>query len=84
LVKAHARVDGGRRRAADAIDPRVGFDQLAGLGAHVGAAAPLGRVHAADAAAADKAAAALRAGYALGEDAPDVPGVVLRRIGPEG
>ena len=75
---------GGRRRAADAIDPRVGFDQLAGLGAHVGPAAPLGRVHAADAAAADKAAAALRAGYALGEDAPDVGSVVLRRIGPEG
>lgn len=75
---------GGRRRAADAIDPRVGFDRLAGLGAHVGPGAPLGRVHAADDAAAERAAAALRAAHALGEAAPDVPGVVLARIGPEG
>jgi thymidine phosphorylase len=75
---------GGRRRASDAIDHRVGFDRLAGLGAHVSAHAPLGRVHAATVEDAERAAKALRAAYALGEAAPEVPDPVLTRIGPEG
>jgi thymidine phosphorylase len=74
---------GGRRRASDAIDPSVGFDRLAGLGAHVSGSDPLARVHAADAAAADRAAAALRAAYAVGEAAPQLPEPVLTRIGPD-
>ncbi len=74
---------GGRRRSTDAIDPRVGFDQLAGLGAYAAPGASLGRVHAADDAAAERAAAALRAAYALGEAAPAVSEIVLARIGPE-
>ncbi len=73
---------GGRTRTADAIDHAVGFDRLAGLGAHVDADAPIGRVHARSVEAADRAAAALRAAYATGEAAPDVPDPVLGRIGP--
>jgi thymidine phosphorylase len=75
---------GGRRRASDAVDPAVGFDRLAGLGAHAGAGAPLGRVHARDEAAAAQAAAALREAYAIGAEAPHPQGPVLARIGPEG
>ncbi len=74
---------GGRRRASDAIDPSVGFDRLAGLGAHVSGSEPLARVHAADEAAADRAAAALRAAYSVGETARQLPEPVLTRIGPD-
>jgi thymidine phosphorylase len=75
---------GGRRRTEDRIDHRVGFDRLAGIGTHVSADAPLGRVHAATVEAAEAAAQALRAAYALGETAPQVAEPVLRRLGPEG
>jgi thymidine phosphorylase len=74
---------GGRRQTSDRIDPSVGFDRLAGLGAHVSAGAPLARVHAADEAAADRAAEALRAAYAISDAAPEPPEPVLARIGPE-
>jgi thymidine phosphorylase len=73
---------GGRMRSSDAIDHAVGFDRLAGLGAHVGADAPLGRVHARTAEAAERAADALRAACVVGDGAPEVPDPVLRRIGP--
>ncbi|MBT9291263.1 thymidine phosphorylase [Prosthecodimorpha staleyi] len=72
---------GGRMRAADAIDPTVGFTELAGLGAPVGPGRPLARVHARDAAAALSAAAALQAAYRIGPDAPAVAPVVAARIG---
>lgn len=80
---AVVELGGGRRRIDDRIDPRVGFDRLAGLGAHVSADAPLGRVHAATVEAAEAAARTLRAAYVLGDTAPDVPEPVLRRIGLE-
>ncbi|SEA36412.1 thymidine phosphorylase [Rubrimonas cliftonensis] len=73
---------GGRARAEDRIDPRVGFDRLAGLGVSVGPGAPLGRVHAADAASAARAAEALRGAYRIGDAAPDIPEPVLGRVGP--
>ena len=72
----------GRRRPSDAVDPAVGFDRLAGLGAHAGPDAPLGRVHARTIEAAEQAADALRAAYALGPTAPDGVEPVLARIGP--
>jgi pyrimidine nucleoside phosphorylase-like protein len=37
---------GGRARASDAIDPSVGFTDLAPIGVEVGPQAPLARVHA--------------------------------------
>ena len=72
---------GGRRRSADCIDPAMGFDRLAGVGDHVSADAPLGRVHAATVEQAEAATKALRAAFRLGE--PGDPGeAVLGRIGP--
>ncbi len=73
---------GGRTRADQGIDGRVGFDAVAGLGALVDAGRPLGRVHAADAAAAERAAARLRAAVRLTQTAPAPPAAAVReRIG---
>ncbi len=72
---------GGRARAADAIDPAVGFSALAGLGDRVDGERPLGIVHAASEAAAEAAAAALRAAYRIGEAGVRGPPVIERVTG---
>jgi len=72
---------GGRKRAADPIDPAVGLTDLAGLGAAVGTGAPLARVHARTAEAADAAARALRAAYTTGAEAGADTPTILDRIG---
>ncbi|TXN43298.1 thymidine phosphorylase [Methylobacterium sp. WL7] len=66
---------GGRTRPEDAIDPRVGFTDLAGPG---DAAGQIGIVHAADEAAADRAEAALRAAYRIGAAPPGRPAIIER------
>ena len=74
---------GGRRRPGEAIDPRVGFTRLAGLGAEVGdgaSFAPLGIVHARSEADADEAAAALQAAYRIGEAPPPLRAAVLETL----
>ena len=79
---AVVELGGGRRRAADPIDPAVGFTRLAGLGDEVSAEAPLALVHARDEAAARAAAERLNAAYAIG-DAPPAKRAepVVARIG---
>jgi len=77
---AVVELGGGRMRASDTIDHAVGFTALAGLGAKIGKGVPLGRLHARDAATADRAAASLRAAYRLGQSAP-VSHTVYERIG---
>lgn len=67
---------GGRRREGDVIDHRVGFTDMAAPGARVGPDAPLARVHAADAASAQAAAAALRAACRVG--VAGAPGPLVR------
>lgn len=69
---------GGRTRPEDGIDGRVGFTKLARPG---DASGLLGIVHAADAAAADRAETALRAAYSLGEAAAE-GSAVIERIAP--
>ncbi len=64
---------GGRTRPEDAIDPRVGFTDLAGPGSSGGL---LGIVHAADEAAADRAEAALRSAYRMGEAPAERPAIL--------
>jgi thymidine phosphorylase len=56
---------GGRTRAQDPVDPAVGLVELAPLGAEVGPDRPLGVVHARTDAAAEQAAAQLRAAYTV-------------------
>jgi len=70
---------GGRRMPTDSIDHAVGFDRLAGLGSHVDAHAPIGRLHARDEASAADATARLLAAYRLG-DSPAVHPLIADRI----
>ena len=72
---------GGRRVAADAINHAVGLTALAGKGARVDAATPLAMVHAADEAAFERAAAAVRAAYHLGAAPPPHQSPILSRVG---
>jgi len=71
---------GGRTRAEDGIDPAVGFTELAELGAEVGPDRPLAIVHAASERAAEEAAAAIRAAYMIGDEAPAPRPLVLDRV----
>jgi len=68
---------GGRRRAAESIDPTVGLSAMQGRGAQVGPDAPLCRVHARDAAQAEACERALLAAIEL-SDEPPAPAPVIR------
>jgi thymidine phosphorylase len=68
---------GGRQRPGEAIDPRVGLSQLLPLGTRVHAGDALGRVHAADEAAAALAVAAVQAAFSV-DDAPWQAAPVVR------
>jgi thymidine phosphorylase len=72
---------GNRRREDDAIDYAVGLTEIAPIGAAVGPDRPLAIVHAATEAAADEAAAALRAAVTVGDEPPPGRPVVAGRIG---
>ncbi|WP_374249435.1 thymidine phosphorylase [Thermomonas sp.] len=61
---------GGRRVPGAAIDPAVGLSEVAERGQWLEAGAALAIVHARTAAAAERAAAQVRAAFTLGEDAP--------------
>jgi thymidine phosphorylase len=72
---------GGRATPTDAIDHRVGFDRLLGLGALVDASMPIARIHARDEASATDAESRLKSAYRLGEHAPANP-LIADRIAP--
>ncbi|KND20233.1 thymidine phosphorylase [Pannonibacter phragmitetus] len=80
---AVVELGGGRRVAADVIDPSVGFTELAGIGHRVDADAPLAIVHAATEDAARRATEALNAAYRTGDagSVEDHP-IVAARIAP--
>ena len=59
---------GGRRRAADAIDPAVGLSQLAQPGETADHDKPLAVIHAPDRAAAERAAREIRSAVTIGND----------------
>lgn len=80
LGMAVVDLGGGRRRGDDRVDPSVGLADLALIGDHVAPDLPLCVVHAADAAAADRAVAAVQAAYVLGESAGAEPPLILDRI----
>ncbi len=77
---AVVELGGGRARASDTIDPAVGLTELAPLGAEVGPDAPLARVHARSAEAAEAAIRRLRAAYSLGGAPPALADPVIERI----
>jgi len=71
---------GGRAKVSDTIDPAVGFDRLIGVGDHIDRATPIGRVHAATAAAAERAADRLKSAYRVGSSRPLDRPLVAERI----
>ncbi|WP_226779415.1 thymidine phosphorylase [Oceaniglobus trochenteri] len=79
LGMAVVRLGGGRQRETDRIDPAVGLSLVLRLGDAVEKGAPLLRIHAADAAGADAAAAALGAAIHIGAP-PDLPPLIHEEI----
>jgi thymidine phosphorylase len=72
---------GGRARETDLIDHSVGLTEVAALGEGVEhGIRPLAIVHAHDDEQAERAAAAVRAAYVLGDREPDVPPAVIQRV----
>jgi len=71
---------GGRQRASDMIDPRVGLTDIVPVGRRIAAGEPLAMVHAADAGAAGQAIAALRTAIHIGDAAPAERPVIHARI----
>jgi thymidine phosphorylase len=80
LGNAVVRLGGGRMKDGDVIDPSVGLDGIAGIGARVEAGGPLCIVHAADEAAAKAAAEVVLGAYTLSEYPVDPPPLILERI----
>ncbi len=76
LGHAVVALGGGRIRAGDRIDHRVGLSELARLGEPVCRDRPLAVVHAADDTAAQIAVTAVQAAYRIG--APTAPGPLVR------
>ena len=72
---------GGRRRASDKVDPRVGFSALRPLGTRLRADEPLMRVHAASAADAQAACQAVLAALTWADDAVVAGPVVIEALG---
>jgi thymidine phosphorylase len=72
---------GGRSTPTDAIDYRVGFDCLAGLGQSLDPSTPIARIHAADEQSAAQAERRLRAAYHLGNANAAHP-LIAERINP--
>jgi thymidine phosphorylase len=71
---------GGRTRPQDPVDHAVGLTGLAGVGDHVGPAERLAVVHARTRAAAEQAAAEVRAAYRIGGRAVATAEPVIERV----
>ncbi|MGH6896400.1 MAG: thymidine phosphorylase [Geminicoccaceae bacterium] len=81
LGLAVVALGGGRRRAADAIDPAVGLSEVRGIGETVGPDAPFAVVHAATASDAAAAAETLRRAVGVVDAAEDAaPAKIVERI----
>lgn len=81
LGHAVVALGGGRVRAGERIDHRVGLSMLAKLGDAVGPGRPLALAHAADDTAAEIAIAAVSAAYRLGQDGAAGP-LIRDRVAP--
>ncbi|MEL7027347.1 MAG: thymidine phosphorylase [Pseudomonadota bacterium] len=80
LGEAVVHLGGGRLKGGDPIDPSVGLSGIAAIGAHVDKGDTLAVIHAADAAAAEKAIATLEEAFALGDQPVDPTPLVQGRI----
>ena len=74
---------GGRKRATDSIDPRVGLAEVRGIGVEVGPDAPFAIVHAATESHASAAAELLRNAVDVADTPPAVPATIIGRVAPD-
>jgi thymidine phosphorylase len=72
---------GGRRKVSDAIDHRVGLSGLLRLGSPVSQGQPIARIHAVSQEQAEQTARTVLASYRIDAHAPQLPPVVIERIG---
>ena len=71
---------GGRKKATDSINPRVGLDWLAGLGRRVDAETPIARIHAASADDVEVARKRLVKAYKIGDVPVDEMPLIVKKI----
>jgi thymidine phosphorylase len=81
LGLAVIELGGGRLRADDQIDHRVGLSNLSGKAYLSNTESPLARIHARDEASFERAAKIVRGAYKIGE-IPNIIPPVIERIGP--
>lgn len=79
LGQAVVALGGGRIRAGDRIDPRVGLDDLLRLGEEVDLNRPLAMVHAADVSGAERAIRAVQTAYRIGNPPAPRP-LIIKEI----
>jgi thymidine phosphorylase len=77
---AVVELGGGRRKAGDRIDHRVGFSNVVSLGQRIECGQPLARVHAADAASAAAAVSRLQECIRVGDAAPPPAPLLIARL----
>ncbi|SMF39016.1 thymidine phosphorylase [Xaviernesmea oryzae] len=81
LGLAVVELGGGRKRAADPIDHRVGIDELLPLGMQVSEGEPIATVHARTEEDAERIAGDVARFCAIADVPPAAPPVVIKRIG---
>ncbi|MCC2613277.1 thymidine phosphorylase [Neorhizobium sp. Rsf11] len=81
LGLAVVELGGGRRRAADAIDHRVGISELLPLGTRVSKGEPIAMVHAKTREDAERIAKDVARFYTIADTPPEPSPVVIERIG---
>jgi len=77
---AVVELGGGRRKASDRIDHRVGFSDVVSLGQRIERGQPLARVHAASAAEAQAAVARLQQCIHIGDTPPTAAPLLIARL----
>ncbi|MEM0946379.1 MAG: thymidine phosphorylase [Pseudomonadota bacterium] len=82
LGQTVVELGGGRMRDGDQVDPRVGLSGVPKIGRRVETGEPLAMVHAADAAAADRAMAQVAAAIKIVDASAESPALIRKRIGP--
>ena len=80
LGDAVVHLGGGRLVGSDRINPSVGLSRLARIGDELDRGEPVGFVHAASEAAAERAVAQVASAYTLGFEAPREPLLVAERV----
>ncbi|WP_347310565.1 thymidine phosphorylase [Defluviimonas sp. SAOS-178_SWC] len=81
LGHAVVHLGGGRLKGGDKINPSVGLSELMPLGEPVERGETIARIHASSEAEAERAIAAVAAAIHIGEEEPEEPPLIHKRIG---